>query len=137
MAIAEKHIPHYTYEDYCQWEGKWELIEGMPYAMSPAPIPQHQRVSLKLGMLLENSLSTNCKKCKVYMPIDWKISEETKTMQDMVLQKAECDFRGRHYIAWFNPKIPIPDGPWKLRGLPGLILEATMRKNTFNSILHH
>ena len=42
----------------------------------------------------------------------------------MLLQKAECDFRGRHYIAWFNPKIPIPDGPWKLRGLPGLIIEA-------------
>ena len=56
--------------------------------------------------------------------IDWKISAETKTLQEMVLQKAECDFRGRHYIAWFNPKIPIPDGPWKLRGLPGLILEA-------------
>lgn len=56
--------------------------------------------------------------------IDWKIDEETKNIQDMVLQKAECDFRGRHYIAWFNPKIPIPDGPWKLRGLPGLIIEA-------------
>ena len=56
--------------------------------------------------------------------IDWKISAETKTLQEMVLQKAECDFRGRHYIAWFNPKIPIPDGPWKLRGLPGLIMEA-------------
>ena len=56
--------------------------------------------------------------------IDWKISEETRTIQDMVLQKAECDFRGRHYIAWFNPKIPISDGPWKLRGLPGLIVEA-------------
>ncbi|NJN34028.1 MAG: GLPGLI family protein [Saprospiraceae bacterium] len=56
--------------------------------------------------------------------IDWQISEETKTIKDMVLQKAECDFRGRHYIAWFNPKITIPDGPWKLRGLPGLIIEA-------------
>lgn len=56
--------------------------------------------------------------------IDWKISDETKTIQDVILQKAECDFRGRHYIAWFNPKIPIPDGPWKLRGLPGLIFEA-------------
>ena len=56
--------------------------------------------------------------------IDWTISEETRIIQDMVLQKAECDFRGRHYIAWFNPKIPIPDGPWKLRGLPGLIMEA-------------
>jgi GLPGLI family protein len=56
--------------------------------------------------------------------INWEITEESKTFQNMVLQKAECDFRGRHYIAWFNPKISIPDGPWKLRGLPGLIIEA-------------
>ena len=56
--------------------------------------------------------------------IKWQISAETKSIKDMVLQKAECDFRGRHYIAWFNPKIPVPDGPWKLRGLPGLIIEA-------------
>jgi GLPGLI family protein len=56
--------------------------------------------------------------------LNWQIGVETKTLKDMILQKAECDFRGRHYIAWFNPKIPIPDGPWKLRGLPGLIIEA-------------
>jgi GLPGLI family protein len=56
--------------------------------------------------------------------IDWVIREETRKIQDMVVQKAECDFRGRHYTAWFNPKIPVSDGPWKLRGLPGLIMEA-------------
>jgi GLPGLI family protein len=56
--------------------------------------------------------------------LNWQIGVETKTLKDMILQKAECDFRGRHYIAWFNPKIPISDGPWKLRGLPGLIIEA-------------
>jgi len=45
-------------------------------------------------------------------------------------QKAEGDFRGRHYIAWFSNKILIPDGPWKLCGLPGLILEAYDEKKT-------
>ena len=48
MSIAAKYRPHYTYDDYCQWEGQWELIEGMPYAMSPAPIPAHQRVNSTL-----------------------------------------------------------------------------------------
>ncbi len=56
--------------------------------------------------------------------IEWSIKEETKILKGMKLQRAEGDFRGRHYIAWFNPQIPISDGPWKLRGLPGLILEA-------------
>lgn len=33
-----KHLPHYTYEDYKQWEGRWELIYGIPFAMAPARV---------------------------------------------------------------------------------------------------
>jgi hypothetical protein len=48
MTIAEKYRPHYTYEDYCEWEGRWEIIEGMPYAMSPVPSFRHQLVQSRL-----------------------------------------------------------------------------------------
>jgi len=36
---------HYTFNDYQHWEGNWELIEGMPYAMSPSPTVNRPLVS--------------------------------------------------------------------------------------------
>ena len=93
MPIAQKYRPHYTYEDYCQWEGNWELIDGMPYAMAPLPIPKHQRVSLLLSIRLESALE-KCEKCTVYPPLDWKISEDTVVQPDIlvVCEKIEKKF---------------------------------------------
>ncbi len=82
MSIAEKYRPHYTYADYCLWEGRWELIEGMPYAMSPAPNSRHQLVATELGSKFSQALKS-CKKCKVYQPIDWKITEDTVVQPDL------------------------------------------------------
>ena len=82
MSIAEKYRPHYTYEEYCLWEGRWELIEGMPYAMSPAPNSHHQWIASQLSSLFVMGLK-KCKKCKVYEPIDWKISDDTVLQPDL------------------------------------------------------
>lgn len=56
--------------------------------------------------------------------INWKIEKETKKIGKFLCNKATATFRGRQYTVWYTPEIPLPYGPWKLQGLPGLILEA-------------
>ena len=56
--------------------------------------------------------------------IDWNISDSTKNILGYDCFMAETDYHGRPWTVWFTPEIPIMDGPWKLQGLPGLILEA-------------
>ena len=84
MSIAERYRPYYTYEEYCQWEGRWELIEGMPYAMSPAPVPAHQSVSVLLSFEFVKALK-KCKNCKLFQPLDWKIKEDTIVQPDLLI----------------------------------------------------
>jgi GLPGLI family protein len=56
--------------------------------------------------------------------INWTLLNETKKVGDFNCLKATGKFRGRIYTAWYTLEIPVPYGPWKLQGLPGLILEA-------------
>ncbi len=61
--------------------------------------------------------------------LNWNIETEYKLIDKMKAQKATCEFRGRKYIAWFSGDIPVKYGPWKLHGLPGLILAVADEKN--------
>jgi GLPGLI family protein len=54
----------------------------------------------------------------------WIIGSETDTVLSYPCQKATTHFRGRDWTVWFTMDIPLNAGPWKLRGLPGLILKA-------------
>lgn len=53
----------------------------------------------------------------------WEILNEYDTIGNYQVIKAKTFFRGRTFIAWFAPSIPVGFGPWKLNGLPGLILK--------------
>lgn len=56
--------------------------------------------------------------------IDWSITDKTKKINGYNTILATAVFRGRKYQAWFTQKFPLRSGPWKLNGLPGLILEV-------------
>ena len=60
--------------------------------------------------------------------MNWVIGDSSKMVLNYECVIAETDYHGRHWTVWFTPDIPVQDGPWKLCGLPGLILEA--KKNT-------
>lgn len=66
---ALDYLPYYTYEDYKIWKGKWEIIDGVAYAMSPTPLIKHQSISNKIARNLEE-LFENCTKCKALLPVD-------------------------------------------------------------------
>ncbi|WP_455636250.1 GLPGLI family protein [Parabacteroides sp.] len=55
---------------------------------------------------------------------EWILLPDTMTILSYPCRKATCHFKGRDYEAWYTPEIPKSEGPWKLCGLPGLILKA-------------
>jgi len=64
-------------------------------------------------------------------PQQWTITDDTLTVLGYLCQKATTSFRGRDYVAWYAIEIPVSDGPWKLYGLPGLILKAATIDGVF------
>ncbi len=57
---------------------------------------------------------------------EWTIdTDSTMTILGMECHYAKTKFRGREWKVWFTEEIPVSLGPWKLNGLPGLILKAT------------
>ena len=56
---------------------------------------------------------------------DWQlIPDSTATIIGYHCQLAKTNFKGRTWYAWYAEDIPLPEGPWKLIGLPGLTLKA-------------
>lgn len=69
--------------------------------------------------------------------INWTvISQQTKTMSGLHCIKAEGEFGSRHYTVWYTPDIPVPIGPYKLGGLPGMILQAETDDGRVKYIFH-
>jgi len=114
MPSTYKLLPHYTYDDYCRWEGRWELIDGIPYAMSPAPRPEHQAVAGNLHAECRAAIKKAGCGCNVYQPLDYKISDETTLNPDLLIvckpiTKAFLDFAPEVVVEILSPATALKD----------------------------
>ncbi len=85
---AQRYLPNYTVEDYLRWEGDWELIDGVPSAMSPAPSKQHQFLGVELTVQITNALrglKGSCGNCRVVYETDWVIDNFTVLRPDVTI----------------------------------------------------
>lgn len=63
--------------------------------------------------------------------LDWTLTDDTLTINGYLCSRAEVTFRGIRWMAWYTEEVPSSVGPWRLRGLPGLIVKATGNAHTF------
>ena len=79
---------YYTYKDHQYWEGDWELIEGMPYAMTPSPSVTHQTVALNIASKISETIKNKqncCDNCCILMETDWHVSNDTIIRPDVMV----------------------------------------------------
>ncbi len=86
MPLANSNADQrWTYADYLNWpdDERWEIIDGVAYAMSPAPGRRHQELSVELGRQFANHLK--CKPCKLFSaPFDVRLAERLGMSDDKV-----------------------------------------------------
>lgn len=56
--------------------------------------------------------------------VDWKLTEDTMTICSLPCRQAIGKLYGKQWTVWYSEEIPSSAGPWKLQGLPGLIVKA-------------
>ena len=105
-----------------------ELTSIEPYT-GKKYIHQYQHMDKKLVISLERAFRERYLVIDTMKVIEWKLLNKSKKIQNIECFSAQAEYRGRIWTAWYAPSIPVSSGPWKLYGLPGMILEATDMKN--------
>ncbi|CAN5267146.1 Uma2 family endonuclease [soil metagenome] len=85
---AQRYLPNYTIADYLLWEGDWELIDGVPSAMTPAPTKRHQMLAFELVLQIGNALKKlkdNCGNCRIVYETDWEVNDNTVFCPDIAV----------------------------------------------------
>ena len=89
------------------------MIKGIPYAMSPAPVPKHQRIALNLSGEFRATLKA-CNKCAAYLPIDYRVADDIILQPDMLvvcgeITKTYLDFPPALVVEVLSPATALKD----------------------------
>ncbi|MGX1023596.1 GLPGLI family protein [Psychroflexus sp. MBR-150] len=89
----------------------------------PKPSSNKRIFKTSKNIIVYDAFMTKVYKYEDDVDLNWKLINETDTINSLKVKKATTNFRGRDYIAWYSEEIPISDGPYKFKGLPGLIIK--------------
>lgn len=111
MPEAVRILPHYAYDEYVSWEGKWELIEGIPFSIKLEP--QHQLLLTNITAEFCNGLKP-FKKLQAYPSIDYLIKVDTVVRPDLLIvnreiQKNFLDFSPALVVEILSPSTALKD----------------------------
>ena len=102
-ALKYDDFVYHTYDEYVEWEDRWELIDGIAYAMSPAPYPKHQRIVSRVWKEIDNTLKCQSKICEAYLsPVDWKVNDTTVVQPDVAIF---CEETSNQYFSKTPPLV--------------------------------
>lgn len=114
---SAQSVPNpFTWSNGGKKDGTWSEYEYSDLFISNGELTEYATMPLWLA-------EYNAYYTEPYPLQQWSIGTETQTILGYKCQKATCHWRGRNYVAWFAPSIPVKAGPWKFGGLPGLILK--------------
>ncbi|MBF0506864.1 MAG: Uma2 family endonuclease [Nitrospirae bacterium] len=118
-ATVEKK--RFTYEDYLKTpdDRRYELIEG-ELIMTPSPVPNHQRISRKIALILEKFVSENSLGEIFYAPLDVHLDDETVFEPDILFISKE-----RAHII----------GEKNIQGAPDLVIEILSETTAYNDVI--
>lgn len=74
MGLPQRDLEFHTYAEYAAWpdDVRYELIDGIAYAMGPAPTRRHQEVALELARQIADALEGS--PCRPYIaPFDVRL----------------------------------------------------------------
>ena len=122
------HFDSLTTEQIRRGADSYSNVSGHPWPLEIIRPVRGEKADLKYRL----SISAFFVYSDSIPSLEWNFSsEETESIMGYDCRKATVDFAGRTYTAWFTPEIPLPFGPYKFGGLPGLILKIEDAERQF------